>query len=166
MAPPPSRIYDVCEDLLAAVVDHHGGADLPARQYVSAGPPAWDCELLATWCEQTAGGVTPTAAGVTDAMTSGAAWAMRVGTIVVTIARCAPTQGDSGEPPSVDQEEGAARTLYEDAQRVLNALITANREGTLGSCHGVAFLGWRVLGPEGGLVAGELRVAVGLATGL
>jgi hypothetical protein len=84
--------------------------------------------------------------------------------------RCTPampdTEGDQIVLPSTDEEQAAARTLYEDGQRVLNALIAAERAGELPGCHSLVFQSWGTLGPEGGLVAGELRVRVGLATGL
>jgi hypothetical protein len=169
MAPPASRIYDVCADVLGAVIDRHG-APLPDRAYVSAGPPAWDCELLATWCETTAGQAGNAAADVVEPLRSHAGHTMRTGVFVVTLVRCTPAlpdvEGDQVVLPSTDEEQAAARELYEDAQRVLNALVAAEKAGELPTCNGMAFAGWNTLGPEGGLVAGELRVRIGLATGL
>lgn len=153
--------------MLAAVVAHHGG-DLPDRQYVSASAPPWDCELLATWCEMTNGTPGDPTLRSADANAASAPWAMRAGTFVVTLVRCVPMadlNGDEVVLPTPDEEQAAAQVLYEDAQRLLNALAEGYRQGELGTCHGLAFLDWRAIGPAGGLVAGELRVAVAL-TGL
>lgn len=169
MAPPVSRIFDVCGDLLGAVVARHGGT-LPDRQYVSAGTPAWDCELLATWCETTSGIDGDPGGEAAQSLRRHAAHAMRAGTFVVTLVRCTPAVpdvvGDEMVLTDVADEESAAQTLYEDAQAILNALVAEEKEGGLTSCNGLVFQGWSYLGPEGGLVAGELRVRIGLATGL
>ncbi len=169
MAPPASRIYDVCGDLLGAVIAHHGGS-LPARAYISGGPPAWDCELLATWCENTVGIDGNVAQEQQQPLARHAGHTMRAGVFVVTLVRCTPalpdTEGDQIVLPSVAEEQAAARTLYEDGQRTLNALVAAERAGELPGCNSLVFQQWSTLGPEGGLVAGELRVRVGLATGL
>lgn len=164
MAPPVGRVYGVCTDLLLAVETYHGGT-LPDRRYVSASAPPWDCELLATWCETTAGSPGDPSVRSAEANSAGAAWAMRAGTFVVTLVRCVPIadlNGDEVVLPTTEDEQAAAQDLYEDAQRLLNALVSAYRAGELGTCHGLAFLDWRAIGPAGGLVAGELRVAVSL----
>lgn len=169
MAPPVSRIYDVAAGLLAAVVAEHGGT-LPDRQFVSAGAPAWDCELLAVWVESTGGHDGNVVADVLQPQMAAAAHTMRYGTFVVELVRCTPAVPDTEGPtlgmPTEAQEDEAAQLLYGDAQRVLNALVRAERDGALGGCHGLAFMGWQVLGPQGGLVAGQLRVRVNLSAGL
>ena len=83
----------------------------------------------------------------------------------MTLTRCAAQMDDSGKPPTEAEEETAATELYGDAQRTLNALIEAERAGDLPSCHGIAFSSWTVVGPDGGYVAGELRVQVALSVG-
>lgn len=163
MPPPPGRIHATCTDLLAVVVARHGGA-LPDRQYVAAGAPPWDCELLATWCETTRGAL---GAGTHPA---DAPWAMRDGTFVATLVRCVP-MADVGQDgtllalPTEADETAAAELLYTDAQRMLNAVVAGHKAGEIGGCHGLALLDWRVLGPAGGLVAGELRLALSLSAG-
>ncbi len=168
MAPPPGRVYDVCTDLLGAIIANHGGS-LPARAFVSAGAPAWDCELLATWCERTYttdGDITVEARQPLP----GASHTLRAGLFVVTLLRCTPAvldeQGGEVVLPTVEQEQEASELLYEDNQRIMNALVAAEKDGSLPGCHGIAMLDWRSLGPFGGLVAGEQRVAVGLSSGL
>jgi hypothetical protein len=168
MAPPADRIFTTCQALLDAVVTYHGGS-LPARQYVSAGPPAFDCELVAVRCDRTYGYEGDATVEAVPIISRSAGFAMRAGTFVVTIARCTPAvpdhKGSKPKPPTTDQEEAAASALYEDAQRMLNALVTASKVGELSGCHGIWFREWVVIGPEGGYVAGELSVAVGLVIG-
>lgn len=164
MPAPATRVFDVASALLDAVVANHGG-ELPDRRYVSAGAPAWDCELVSTWCESTSGVDGGTTIDTLDAHTGSAGHTMRSGVFVVTIARCTPAIPDGRDFPTVANEETAAAALYEDAQRTLNALIEAERDGDLPGCHGIAFLGWSFVGPEGGFVAGELRVLVALSLG-
>lgn len=165
MAPAPSRIYDVCTELLAAVVTHHGGT-LPDRQYVAAGPAAWDTELVAVWCERTSSYDGNPSQDVQTIQRPGAGFAMRVGTFVVSIARCTPAVvGDKGRKPTVEKEEAASSALYGDAQRVINALVAAAKADELPGCHSLAFLDWTPVGPEGGFVGGDLRVRVGLVVG-
>lgn len=168
MAPDPERIWVACQALLAAVVTHHGG-DLPARQYVSAGPPAWDCPLVATWCERTAGYEGNPAQDATQRHSSAPGWAMRTGTFAATIVRntgaVPASKGSTVKLPTVAQEEDAALLLYTDGQRMLQALAAAYRAGELSGCHSLVFLDWRVVGPDGGMVAGELRVRIGLVLG-
>lgn len=166
MAPAATVIYDLCADLLAAVVARHG-SPLPARRYVAAGAPAWDCELLATWCERTAGlaSADPAQEGLV-AHSREPTHAMRYGVFVVTLMRCTPavpdTVGTEAVLPTVADEQAAAAALYEDGQRLVNAVVAAEKAGELVGCHGLALVDWRVIGPDGGLVAGELRLRIAL----
>lgn len=164
----PDRVRNACHALLAAVATNHGGT-LPDRQYVSAGMPAWDCELVSVWCERTAGYEGNPAVESTQRHASAPGWAMRAGTFVLTIVRCTPAvpkvNGATVRLTTVEQEESAADLLYTDGQRMLDALVAAYRDGGLSGCHSLAFLDWRIVGPQGGYVAGELRVRVGLVLG-
>jgi hypothetical protein len=160
----PDVLWLVCKQLLAGLVAHHGG-DLPARQYVSAGAPAWDCPLVAVWCETTTGYEANPNVATQLTNRRGAGFAMRSGTFVLTIVRKtrAVAKGDSAPP--VAREEEAAEALYTDQQRMVNALLAAVDADELPGCHSLALLDWRVLGPDGTSVAGELRVRVGLVRG-
>ncbi len=168
MAPEPERLLNMAQSTLMAVQSHHGG-ELPARQFVSAGPPVWDCELLAVHVERTEGYDGNAATTTVQPLAAGAGFAMRVATLVVTLVRCTPavpdSKGSKVTMPSVDDEEAAATVLYTDAQRMLNALVVAHRAGELVACRSLAFQDWSVLGPTGGLVAGVLRVRAGLVIG-
>lgn len=166
MPSPPERIYQVCADLLDVLVARHGGS-LPARQYIAAGAPAWDCALLATWCEATRGSSGDPTATSTTAQSASPAWALRAGTFVATLVRCVPLAdvsptGELLRLPTEAEESAAAAELYTDATRMLDALVAGYKAGELGACHGLAFLDWRSIGPAGGMVAGELRVAIAL----
>ncbi len=168
MAPEPERLYDMAAAALLAVQTYHGGP-LPERQFVSAGPPVWDCELLAVHVERTEGYEGDVATVTVQPMSSAPGFAMRAATLAVTLVRCTPavpeSKGSKVSMPSVDDEEDAALTLYSDSQRVLNALVQAHKAGELGGCRSLAFLDWSVIGPEGGMVAGLLRVRAGLVVG-
>ncbi len=169
MAFDPQRLNVMCRAVLDAVVARHGGTDgamLPPRRYVSAGPPAWDCELVAAWCETTAGQEGDPASDVLQGLGSAAGLGMRTATVVVTVARCTPAMpdvvGTQIVVPTVEDEEAASVRLYEDSTRVLNALVAAHAAGELAGCNSLAFAGWNVLGPEGGYVGGELRLRIGM----
>jgi hypothetical protein len=169
MAAPVTRIQDVAEELLAAIVTYHGGI-VPDRQIVPAGPPAWDCEMVAVWCESTSsvdGGPELDAFESRRRMTG---HQMRAGTFVISIVRCTPAVpnvvGSTVLVPTVDDENAAGRELHEDAQRVINALAEARDADELGTCNSIVFDTWTQLGPDGSYFASEQRVRVGLSTGL
>ena len=169
MTAPVTRIKDVADQILDAVVVYHGGS-LPDRQYRSAGPPAWDCELVSVHCESTEPVESAPEFGEFQSITRAAGHKMRAGTFVVSIARCTPAVpemvGQQIKLTSVDEENAASAVLYEDAQRILNALIEAEDAGELPGCNSIVFQGWTSVGPEGGFVGGEQRLIVGVSTGL
>lgn len=168
--PDPERIYDAAHQLLAAVATRHGGT-LPERQYVSAGAPVWDCELLAVH----ATGGFPTegnpATVVNQPNPRGAGFALESAQFAITMARCTPAVPKTQGPgkvvlPTVEQEEAAAAMLYADVQRVKNALVAAAKAGELPGCASLVFEGWSVEGPDGGYVGTVRLVRVGLALGV
>lgn len=163
--PNPERVFDAAQQLLAAVVTRHGGT-LPARQYVSAGPPAWDCELVSV--HATGGGSYDgnLSAVAVEQNQRGAGFAMEQAQFGITIVRCAAVaQGTKPPYPTVAQEEDAAAALYADVQRVKNALVAAAKAGELPGCASLVFEGWSVIGPEGKFVSSERLVRVGLVMG-
>ena len=168
MVAPASRVYDVAKALLDATISYHGGA-LPDRQYVSAGAPAWDCELVAVWCESTGSVEGGAELDAFESQRRLAGHTMRAGTFVVTIVRCTPAVpemvGQQIKQTSVDEENAAAVDLYQDAQMIINAIREAEEAGELGTCNSVVFDTWVPIGPDGGFVGGEQRVRVGLSTG-
>lgn len=169
MPVPRTRIFTIAKAILSAVQTGLAaeGVEVPARAYVSAGAPAFDgdvCSLLAVWVDlvdrDITGGGDPNSYEDDNAK-----WIMRTAQYVVTLARCAPTLTDAGKGPSVAQEEAAAEQLYGDATSILNAVVAGYQAGEFGSCHGLGYAGWQVIGPSGGVVATEVRFDVSL-TGL
>lgn len=177
MAPPLSRLHDLKLDVLQAVIDYYAAHDaelpvggrLPAKQFVSAGPPAWDCEQLVVHTERTMGIEGNVAQEVVQPVLPHAGHAMRAAEVMVTLVRCHPTAQRAGSGkvllPSVEQEEAVAAVVDTDGIAVLNALVAAERAGLLPHCHSVAFLAWQVVTAEGGLVGSQLRVRLGLGSG-
>lgn len=167
--PNPERIYDAAEQLLTAVVVHHGGA-LPARRYVSAGAPVWDCELVAV--HATGGFPTEGPVGTVASQPNmrGAGFALESAQFGITIVRCTPavpeSKGAQVKLPTVEAEQAAALALYTDVQRVKNALVVAAKAGELPGCSSLVFEQWTTEGPEGGMVATVRLVRVGLALGV
>lgn len=161
MAIPRDRIYSVAEGLLMAVQAGLAaeGVPVPDRAYVSAGAPALDvgiCSILAVWAESA--DRTTQGDDVDPFEEDSANWLIRTPRYVVTLGRCSAVIHDNGEPPSVAEEQAAALALYGDATSIINAVVAAYSAGDLPtSCHGLAYAGWQVIGPSGGMVATEVR---------
>jgi hypothetical protein len=168
----PDRIYDICQAIKAAIVAYYADPanavpeehELPERQYVADSHLAivLDCPQLAVACEVTTGYEGDPSLATAIGQFRGAGHAMRAGTFVITLARCSAPQ-DEDEPTDVEDEEDSARAVYADATRILNALITAEKAGTLPGCGQVAFLSWRPAEEVNAQwAAGVLRVQIGL----
>lgn len=165
MPPSNDRVWQIAKAVLAAVVDGYAAESvaLPARQFVSPGLPAWDCDILAVQATRTFGHAGNVAAEIIDPQTPSAGHAMRGVALDVHLIRCVPTTHDDGtniSVPSVIEEEAAAEVILTDAQLLLNVLVAAQRAGDLPGCSGLAFEQWRNLGPSGGLGGGVLTVRV------
>lgn len=164
MPPAPDRIIGLARAALTAVENHFGAA-LPERRYVSDGLIAFDCEQLAVQVERTFGQGGNIAGEQIEPLSASAGFAMRAATLAIWLLHCAPVVGDDGSPPSVTDIEASAEAVLVGAQRLLNALVAAQRAGELAGCHGLAFETWQGVGPDGGLVGGVLRVRVALVSG-
>lgn len=169
MAPPADAIAVHGEALLTAIVAAYtdAGVGLPEHRFVSAGPPAWDCELVAVWPEGTfsqEGNVT------TDALNpytqgvglgfGGAGWACLV-------LRCVPIgtvnpQTRKPVPPSAAELHASGVAMATDAQLLRNALAVGVKAGTLPRCNTVAVLGGLPLPPSGGYAGWVQRVRIGV----
>lgn len=162
---PADRIKAIADAMLAAIVFHYieEGVDLPARQYVANGLPAFDCEQVTVFCENTVGIQGSPLAEFPSEQFRDAGHAMRAGIFAVTIIRCVPMLDDDGDPPAVEAEDESAALIYGDAVRALNALIGAEERGDLPGCGSVVFQRWTNENAQGGLGGGTLRVAISLA---
>lgn len=169
---PSTRIFEIAEACLAAVVAHYTteGADLPARQYVANGLPAFDVtedgecdEQVTVFCEATYGIQGSPLIENPEAKLADLGHAMRAGVFAITIVRCVPTLSDELAIPTVEAENESAAVIYEDAVLMLNALIVAERAGALPGCGSVAFLRWQNENAQGGVGGGTLRVAISLS---
>lgn len=162
---PGDRIYALALACLDAVIAHYitEGVELPERRYVANGLPAFDCEQVTVFCENTVGITgTPTAENPTEWFHD-AGHAMRAGIFAVSIIRCVPVLDDDGDPPPVAEENTSAALIYGDAVRVLNALIAAEAAGDLPGGGSVVFRGWTNENAQGGVGGGTLRAAISLA---
>lgn len=163
MAPSADRIWLLAQELRDVIRLGYAaaGVDLPERQFVSPGLPAWDCEILAIQLERTFGIAGNLAAEIVEPQLPQAAHAMRGATFAVWLVRCVPTIHDDGtniHVPSVTEEEAAAKIIYSDVQLLLNVIVAAQRAGNLPGCSGLAFEAWQGVGPQGGLSGGYLRL--------
>lgn len=157
-------LYALAQATLASLEAHYTaeGVDLPERRYVADGLVAFDCEQVTVEVRRTfpsSGDVRQETAAPMQYETG------RGAEIAVTILRCAPTvTDDSGEPavPDIAEIEASALAKLADAEMVPQALREGHRDGLLPGCGGVAFMGWRSLGPDGGLAGGEtlMRLAI------
>jgi hypothetical protein len=150
--------------LLDAVVGGYetAGVDLPERQLVALGLPAWDCEQLTVSIERIyahGGDVNIEAPTVTHAHPG---FLMRAAVMSVLLLRCVPTSDDSGTPPAAEDEQAGALAVYADQQLVENAIIDAYNAGGLASCAGLTIVEWLSQTPQGALGGGLTRLRISL----
>ncbi len=167
MAPPVTMIDQLAHDALDAVVNHWpaGATALPARRYVSVGDPAFDCEQFTVNVPMTLG-LLGGDVGAEAVVAQGVdLWWMRAIVCDLQIIRCVPTIDGEGMQvvlPTPLAMDDAASVILVDAQAMLNAVIAANGDGELGSCHAIAFESWDAVPASGGYAGGTLRVRLGL----
>jgi hypothetical protein len=157
MALPPERAYQLAAAALQAVVQHYAdeSEDLPARQFASDGEVAWDCEFVAVR-------VVRIYAGTPDAEIVGSLNCPLTLTAVLglSVARCVPTMGEQGTPPSASEIDASAQVVLKDPLLLYAALREAQKAGDLAGCSGLAYEQWVAIGPSGGMSGGELTVRV------
>lgn len=141
-------LYNLASGVLAKAVAAYTAAARtpPARQYVSAGVPAWDDEQLVVEVAGLRWGH-PQQPGI--ALAQG--YALRTADLVVHVTRCMPGPDDNGNPPTADVLDSASQTLLGDAWTVFEALATAAADKTLNGCASVVVGQADIVGPEGGL---------------
>lgn len=151
---PPDRLYNVARAALdivaAAYVDLD--VDLPERQYVADGTPAWDCEQVVVYVERTFSGLADQ-----ETVAIQECLLIRSASLWVEVVRCVPVLDDRGDAPAADDIEASAQVILADPLIITNALVAAYRAGTFGGCKGLVLEGWESLGPEGGLAGGRQR---------
>lgn len=160
--PTPSRLYDICAALLAAVVDGYAdqSLDLPARRYVSDGPlVAWDDEQVTVYCERTFAGLSdveqPDALDTIATTRSARLW--------IEVVHCSPhldsdsvTLGPVPTPPTAAAIDASAQVALVDAIMLPWSVRRAKRAGDLDVCHGITIDDWQPLGPLGGMIGSRL----------
>lgn len=151
---PVDAIYDVARATLDVVVAAYidAGVDLPDRQYVADGTPAWDCDQVTVYAERTFSGF----AGQ-EVVAPLDCLHIRSAVFWVEIARCVPALTNRGAAPTAAAIEASAQVILRDPIIVANALVQAYRDGELGGCLGLVLEGWEGLGPEGGYAGGRQR---------
>lgn len=162
----PDRVYGTARAVLDQLVTRLpalGVTDVPDRQYVSIGLPALDCEQLVVSIDRIVGHEGNPGTETTAPLRC---LVMRAVELTVWLLRCAPTVGDSGDPPAAADIDASSEQVAGDPQAVLQALLGAYRDGDVGSQWGVVFMDWRAITPEGGLVGGAQRVRYDLSAPL
>lgn len=132
----------------------------PTRQYVAIGTPALDCEQVVVSIDRVHGHQGPVSTEDTAALRC---LVMRAVELSIWVLRCAPVLADDGTPPSVDALNASSQEIAADPATILQALLDAYKDGTLGSSWGVAFLDARALTPQGGLAGWQQRVRYDLS---
>lgn len=164
-------LWTVANGLLAYIVTFFSanGVNLPARQYVTAGDAAtvaWDCEQLVVCLADIGWGRSMDATQLSPTFGKAASVnAMRHATYAIELIRKAPTVGESGDIPSVQQMNDAGMQSLIDAGLLSQALVNfvAFRNATLPVGGSVQAGAVQPIGPEGGLVglSGALVMTIG-----
>ncbi len=166
-----TSLYDLAAELLAAsaAILATTTAGAPTVQYVSAGPPAYDC------CDQLTVDVGIIGYGPFNAdVIAGDAYARLTEDVVtlvplnVTHLRCAnarPSGGVKVTLPQVAKMTQDAQTVYEDGWVLWNGLRGAARSGSLFTgtpCRIFALSGANVIAPDGGCLGYAVSLVVEL----
>ena len=95
---------------------------------------------------------------------SGACNAPRAVLMHATVARCAKTFDEQGNPPTPEETDHEALVLLDDAQRLGWALTRAGeRAEERGLVDDYSIGAWETGGPDGGVVTGTMTVAFQLS---
>ena len=174
-------LYDLQAALLAealtAIDVPRTGRPLPCTTYIAMGAPAIDkcCESCAG---DTAGGggmMTVHLGGDRDPLdftppSENGCQILTTATLVITLARCVPTQtGELGPvPPTPADLDASALRLYGDLWALVTYLLGRRHDpgflAAMGGCKGVSFTTVRYLdgGPSGGCAGWEVALRVKL----
>lgn len=157
----PSALTILFDSVLAcacAALDDFTVCGCPCNKYISAGPPVWDncCpdgQLTVHFERIYVAGNFP--GGIGASIVCAAPLAVEFN---VTLTRCHPTVDDNGNPPSVVHLDEAANNIHTDLYVMLNALICCL--SATSKAQPFTVLSANVLGPNGGCVAAQVRLAV------
>lgn len=156
-------LYQAGADLLAACVDalNLTADGAPARQYVSDGPVALDCEQITV--EFTSIGqadTIPISPPLVPARRVLVASLGMVGMQAVAT-RCVPTVDANGRPPTVAQIAASGQIVAADGWALWNHLHQAIHAGTLfPGCQGVLILPMLPIPTSGGVGGWTVQVRV------
>lgn len=164
---PVNTLHELCLATLKAVNDFYVAEDqpIPSRQVVSAGPPAWDCELVSVWCERTNPHSGDVMGNDPTPLVGSVGSTLRAASLVITICRCSPDviEGDGYNgivhPPEAEVTE-AARLMHYDEPMMVEAIRQGASAGVLPNLNDWGLADWQIIGPMGGLVAAEMRFRV------
>lgn len=152
--------YTEADKLLGYIRDSalDASIDLPARQYVTAGQAAYDCEQVAvTMTAATTGLPVSTVPGGTSL--SGACppgWQL---VIELAIVRCCPTPAGDGTPPSAKQLSDHAKIQGVDTHILMDS---ADRRAQERFGNVTCMISYPP--PSGGLAATVARLSVAIST--
>lgn len=167
-----ARLVDLAQAVLDAVVARWDAWDgdpdlphlkpLPARQLVTVGTPAADCEQVVVGVERVfgAGGGNPAQERIIP-LTEGAPY-LQTAVFAIEILRCVTVPDAQKRPPKPDTMSGEAFVQLTDQEAVLECLMAAQAAGDLAGCGGLALEGWRAVTASGGLSGGVTRVRLNL----
>lgn len=158
-----AALFSLGQQILTVVEDYYAtlGVTLPDRRLVLPGLPAWDCEMVGVQIDRLFRHTGNIAQQDTDPVHFTGGLALPGAVIAVWVIRCVPTPTDTGDPPSVADEEDAALSILSDATHVMAALDHAVATGEIGGCSSALFEDWSYLGPQGGLGGGVTRFRLG-----
>lgn len=154
-----SFLWDTLGEILDATVQafNEASVTLPTRQFVSAGPPAFDCEQVTVDEVRMASGL-PGREETTFQNAARPNYALAD----IYIVRCMPGAVQTGVPASNDLA-AIAETLYIDQwvlRTGLSLLYHRKPRDFLTECQALTFGETVTVGPSGGYVATRQRVNV------
>lgn len=166
-----ARLNDVADALLAAVSAAFARTpDPPAFQWIADGTnPILDfgleSSLVVMWDGNRMGSASQgLASGGASAEARGIdASSIMSGAFSVYVWRPIPVMDDSGNAPSIEEIQGAARQQQDDAYLVFHTILRGFAEGELlGSCGEANIIDQVPFAGDGGVEGSRLRVAVTL----
>lgn len=150
--------YDVAGLLLklACRALERRGCDNVDKQYVALGALAWDtCNQLTVSPERVYRSISFPAEATDREWCMGGLIAVQC---VITLTRCAPTQDDAGNAPTAEQLSSAHSKILTDAAVLWNVGIGELPDDEWER----AIVSQQFLGNEGGIIAIETRLTLGL----